>query len=429
MGNERLKPLGELVRNFDARRVPLSSRERANRRGPYPYYGATGVMDYVDEYLFEGLHLLVAEDGSVERDDGRPFLQLVDGRFWVNNHAHVLRGATDEDTRYLFYALNAVPIRPFVSGSVQAKLSQANLNRVPVPYPEDEAERRAIAQTLRSLDDKIELNRRMSETLEAMARALFQSWFVEFDPVRARAEDRDPGLPEPIADLFPDRFDESIAGAIPAGWIVEPLGEAVDVERGLSYHGSGLSAVGLPMHNLNSIYEGGGYKPDGLKFYTGDYKPWHVARPGDVLVANTEQGHDRLLIGYSAVVPRYLKGDGIFSHHLYRVRPKQGSRIKPFYLCHLLNTPAMHDIVSGYANGTTVNMLPIDGLLKPLVAIPPDDVLAHFETCATAFHGRQEVALQESRALAAIRDALLPKLISGELRVPQAERLLEAAPA
>src|SRR5690554_5105253 len=130
-GKWPMRPLGEIVNNYDARRIPLSSRERENRRGPFPYYGATGVMDHVDDYLFEGLHLLVAEDGSVERPDGTPFLQLVDGKFWVNNHAHVLKGKTDDDTKYIYYALQTVPIRPYVSGSVQAKLSQANLNRVP----------------------------------------------------------------------------------------------------------------------------------------------------------------------------------------------------------------------------------------------------------------------------------------------------------
>src|ERR1700688_3925212 len=97
----------------------------------------------------------------------------------------------------------------------------------------------------------------MNETLEAMARALFKSWFVDFGPVRAKAEGRDPGLPKPLADQFPDAFEESALGQTPRGWASEPLAECVDVARGLSYKGSGLSDSGLPMHNLNSIYEGG----------------------------------------------------------------------------------------------------------------------------------------------------------------------------
>ena len=93
--------LGDVVENFDARRSPCSKREREKRQGPYPYYGATGIMDYVDDFLFEGLHLLIAEDGSVESPDGKPFLQLVDGQFWVNNHAHVLRATNEDETRFI----------------------------------------------------------------------------------------------------------------------------------------------------------------------------------------------------------------------------------------------------------------------------------------------------------------------------------------
>src|SRR5207302_8604487 len=111
------------------------------------------------------------------------------------------------------------------------------------------SDQRAIAHILGTRDDKIELNRRTSETLEAMARALFKSWFVDFDPVRAKAEGRDPGLPKQLADLFPDSFEDSELGEIPKGWRVLALAECVDAARGLSYKGSGLSDSGPPMHN------------------------------------------------------------------------------------------------------------------------------------------------------------------------------------
>ena len=224
-------PLGRLVRNLDSRRVPLSARARSTISGRYPYYGATGILDYIDDYLFEGLHLLVAEDGSVETPKGNPVVQLVDGQFWVNNHAHVLCGPTDAETRYLYYALSTVAIRPFVSGSVQAKLSQRSLNRIPIAYPVRESERLAIARILSSLDDRIELNRRMNETLEATARALFKSWFVDFDPVRAKMEGRDTGLPPEIADLFPERLVESESGQAPEGWATFGMRDVAELHK------------------------------------------------------------------------------------------------------------------------------------------------------------------------------------------------------
>ncbi|MGI9077532.1 MAG: hypothetical protein ACR2G6_09420, partial [Gemmatimonadaceae bacterium] len=225
-------------------------------------------------------------------------------------------------------------------------------------------------------------------------------------------------LGKPIADLFPDRLVDSELGEIPKGWRVLPLAECVDAARGLSYKGSGLSDSGLPMHNLNSIYEGGGYKHEGIKHYEGDYKPHHVARAGDLIVANTEQGHNRLLIGYAAIVPERFAGESLFSHHIYRVRPRSSSGLTPDYLCHLLNTSVMHDTVSGYANGTTVNMLPIDGLQSPLVVVPPWVIVRAFDGFAEAARKRHGEMMDESRTLAALRDTLLPKLISGELRVP-----------
>src|SRR5262249_41047132 len=153
--------------------------------------------------------------------------------------------------------------------------------------------------------DKIQLNRRMNETLEALARALFKSWFVDFDPLRSKAEGRQSlGLDAELAGLFPDTFEDSMLGKIPKGWRVAPLGELTEAMKGLSYKGSGLTETGLPLHNLNSVYESGGYKYEGIKYYQGDYRERHILYPGDVIVANTEQGHDLLLIGYPAIVPK-----------------------------------------------------------------------------------------------------------------------------
>ncbi len=275
---------------------------------------------------------------------------------------------------------------------------------------------RAIAHVLGALDDKIELNRRMSKTLEAMVRALFKSWFVDFDPVRAKMAGRDTGLPTEIAELFPDRMVDSKLGRTPEGWPVSTLGDYLDATRGLSYKGSALSENGVAMHNLNSIREGGGYKYGGLKYYDGPRKERHAAHPGDVIVANTEQGHDRRLVGYAAIVPGRHR-NGLFSHHLYRVRAKE-----PFnseYVCHLLNTAAMHDAVSGYATGTTVNMLPSDALWIPEILVPEPRIVAAFGTVAATISDRVEAAHEESENLACLRDSLLPRLVSGELRVGQ----------
>jgi len=126
--------LGEVVDIHDSKRIPLNSRERAKRKGPYPYYGATGIMDYVDDYLFEGIHVLVGEDGSVIDEYGHPITQYVWGKFWVNNHAHVLTGKVISN-EHLYLALRNANIRAFVTGAVQPKINQKNLRSIPILLP------------------------------------------------------------------------------------------------------------------------------------------------------------------------------------------------------------------------------------------------------------------------------------------------------
>ena len=408
-------PLAELTVNFDSIRVPVKSSER--KSGPYPYYGASGVVDHVDGYLFDGEYLLIAEDGENLRTRQTPIAFAATGKFWVNNHAHIVRGNDRANTRFLMYALAQTDISGYLSGSTMPKLTQGSMNRIRVIAPSRPIQDR-IVDILSALDDKIELNRRMNETLESMARALFRSWFIDFDPVRAKAAGRKPpGLDPAVAKLFPKEFETSLLGKIPAGWKVAKLAEHVEAVKGLSYKGEGLADSGVPLHNLNSVREGGGYKFEGLKRYTGEFRERHAIHPGDLIVTNTEQGHDCLLIGYAAIVPKSFGDTGIYSHHLYRVRVLKGSPTTPDFLCELLNSPRMHDVVSGYGNGTTVNMLPADGLQQPEFVVPPAELIARYSDFAKSARLRKEELVAESKALAATRDALLPKLLSGELRV------------
>ena len=166
------------------------------------------------------------------------------------------------NSKYASYCLGHPTIRDWIvrhaHGATMPNLNTSILSECPFVVPPI-CEQRAIAGILGSLDDKTELNRRMNETLEAMARALFKSWFVDFDPVRAKMEGRETGLPGHVDRLFPSRMVDSPSGKIPHGWEVEPLRMHVVAHRGLSYKGAGLCGpeAGLPLHNLNSVFEGG----------------------------------------------------------------------------------------------------------------------------------------------------------------------------
>ena len=344
------------------------------------------------------------------------------GEFAVGQNLVLLRSDGEKITKAFLRWLSRGPewwaqVEKYTNaGAVFDSLKCADIPEFRLPIP-PLSEQRAIAHILGTLDDKIELNRRMNATLETMARALFESWFVDFDPVRAKMAGRDTGLPREIAELFPDRLMDSVLGEIPMGWDIGTLAQHFEVAKGVSYKGRGLGRDGIPLHNLNSVHEGGGYKYDGIKFYAGDYASRHVVRPGDVIIANTEQGHDRLLIGYAAIVPNFFGEHGICSHHLYRLRPRRNGQLSMPFLQQLLNSPMMHDLVSGYANGTTVNMLPVDAVQKPMLSIPPRRLIDSFDAMAMEIEHRRDQVVGESRTLEVIREGLLPKLVSGDLRV------------
>ena len=163
--------LGDVIQIHDSKRIPLNSRQRADRQGPYPYYGAAGIMDYVDDFLFEGIYVLTGEDGSVVNDCGQPIVQYVWGQFWVNNHAHVLRGSNEVSEEHLYLLLKQANIMPFVTGAVQPKLSQRNLKAVPVAYP-GRSVCEQFSETIAPLFERLRDNTDESETLALQRDAL-----------------------------------------------------------------------------------------------------------------------------------------------------------------------------------------------------------------------------------------------------------------
>ena len=399
----------ELKRGYD-----LPRRERVS--GSIPLVSSSGITDYHIEAKVRGPGVVTGRYGTL----GKVFFVPED--FWPLNTTLYVRDFKGNDPRFISYFLGRLDFSAYSDKAAVPGLNRNHLHQALVHVP-PLPEQRAIAHILGTLDDKIELNRRMNETLEEMARALFKSWFVDFDPVRAKMDGRWsrgqslPGMPADLYDLFPDGMVDSELGESPEGWEVHSLSECINVARGLSYKGSGLSSDGVPMHNLNSIFEGGGYKDGGIKYYDSTYKPRHVIQAGDVIVANTEQGHLRLLIGFAAIVPQRFGNSGLFSHHIYRVRPEISSAITPDFVCQLLNTPAMQNTISGYATGTTVNMLPVDALKIPLIVVPPKQLISDFSAFAEATRIRQEQFIVETRSLVSLRDTLLPRLVSGEVKI------------
>lgn len=306
---------------------------------------------------------------------------------------------------YKYLKANERYVKSFAAGSVTKTITKNAVRNLDIILPPFK-EQKAIASILSAIDNKVELNLQMNKTLEKMAMALYKHWFVDFGP-------------------FQDgEFVDSELGKIPKGWEVERLGIHFNAMRGLSYKGKFLAekAEGTPMHNLNSVIEGGYYKHKGLKWYTGDYKERHVVNPEDLIVTNTEQGFEYKLIGSPALIPDCYGEKGIFSHHLYKLVPKKESPLTSFYLYYKLLDRNYRSYITAYSNGTTVNMMPKDGLILPNIVIPDSESIANFSKIAIHYHTLKEKNIEENQTLKKLRDTLLPKLISGEIRVKEAAK-------
>lgn len=341
----------------------------------------------------------------------------------------IVRCAPELRPAFLSYWVNGMAtshVSAHTVGAVQQHFNVASAKLLRLPVPPLSVQDTVLAPLL-AIDQRIDLLRQTNATLESIAQALFKSWFIDFDPVRAKAEGREPeGMDAATAGLFPTEFEESALGLIPKGWRVSTMAEHVSAERGLSYKGAGLrdAGQGVPMHNLNSVLEGGGYKYAGLKHYSGDFKDRHTVSGGEVIVANTEQGHEHRLIGFPAIVPmRYERA--IFSHHIYRVRLRPDSPLTVHTLYYMLMAPAVREQVIGCANGSTVNMLKVAGLEIPQFVCPSSEVATTFEAIAQPLRRQAEANVERIDALTELRDTLLPRLISGKLRLPEAQEQVE----
>lgn len=357
---ESIKKLGELVECYDSKRVPLSSMEREHRKGIYPYYGAAGIIDYVDDYLFEGLFLLIGEDGSVTKTDGTPYLQLASGKFWVNNHAHVVRGADDMDTIFLYYALSTVNISGYVTGAVQPKLNQNNLQMIPVYFPEKE-ERAKIVEMLSAFDDKIELNRRMNETLEAIAQAIFKEWFVDFN------------YPGATGKLVP-----SPLGPIPEGWKILELSKTLmTIESGTRPKGGVWNIEsGIPSIGAENIIGLGKYDYSKEKFIPIQfYEEMNAGRikSGDVLLYK-----DGANLGRKTLVMDGFPHDvAAINEHVFILR--SNTLINQFFLYFWLNQYSVTKEIINLNNSSAQPGISKESLGSLLILVPEKKIYQLFE--------------------------------------------------
>ena len=429
-----LKPLEELVAIHDADRKPVKKGDR--KEGIYPYYGASGITDYVDDFIFDGDYVLLSEDGDNLRTRNTPIAFMARGKFWVNNHAHILKGKNGNNTDFICYALQVADINSYISGSTRPKITQRDMKNIPVYCPPLK-EQKAIAHILGSLDDKIELNRQMNETLEAMAQALFTSWFIDFDPVIDNALAAGNAIPDEFIEraeqrkaiekkdnsdiqaLFPDEFEfTEEMGWIPKGWAISEIKDFGHVVCGKTpskkkaeYYGNDISFIKIPdMHNVawattttdNLSFEGSNSQKNKL-IPRGSICVSCIATVGKVLITSREAHTNQ---------------------QINSLIPAEKNTLYYLYSSFLGMEKSLKDLASGGA--VTLN-LNTSNFSKIKLMLPPTPVLDAYNSSVNSLYEKNLKSLIQNQELAKLRDTLLPKLMSGELRIPDAAALVDEA--
>jgi type I restriction enzyme S subunit len=316
------------------------------------------------------------------------------------------------DPRFIHYSIQAPSCRSWIMNSA-AQSAQPNFNLkeigdLPIPHFELE-EQRAIAHALGTLDDKIELNRHRNQTLEAMARALFKDWFIDFGPVRAKMEGQQPYLPADLWQLFPDRLDDE---GKPEGWEMQPLDEIADFLNGLALQKFPATDPddSLPVIKIAELRNGVSAKSDRA---SREVPTKYIVNDGDFLFSWSG----------SLLAKFWTEGEGALNQHLFKVTSEH---YPMWFVAHWVHHHLEEFQAIAASKATTMGHIQRGHLKAAVTLCPPDDVM---ERLGVVMAPLVEQAIHnelESRHLAQLRDTLLPKLISGELRIADADKFMES---
>ena len=396
--------LGGLLSFSNGRSSPLRSEGLPN-----PVFGSNGIIGFADEANAAPSTIVVGRVGSYCGS-----LHFSSASCWVTDNAIQATAIDENDARFLFYLLSTLRLNDRRAGSGQPLLNQSILSSIPVVIPAPN-EQRTIAHVLGTLDDKIELNRRMNETLEATARALFKSWFIDFDPVRAKMAGRDPGLPQHLADLFPDCLVDSELGPIPEGWEVKALSSFGKVITGKTpstrnpqFYENDVPFLKIPdmhgkmyvMGTSTMLSRAGADSQTANGLPPGSISVSCIATPG-LVVLNHRETHTNQQI--NSIIPN----DGGTSKYLY-------------WSCRKLAS----EIMLGGSGGSVFHNMNKSTFSALKILDAGLEVISSFEKLVCPMHEMVLSKEKQNHTLIALRDVLLPKLVSGQLRVERAEHFL-----
>lgn len=328
----------------------------------------------------------------------------------------LIRFKKELDQKFMYYLmkLNENYIKRFANGTTTKTITKDAVRSLVFKVPEIN-EQINISSLLFNIDSKIELNNRINEELEAMAKTIYDYWFVQFD------FPNDKGKPYKSSGGRMV-WNEKLKRTIPESWIVKDLRDEIEFQRGISYTSEELKGEGVPMINLNSFNLDGTIKSEGIKTYSGKYSEKNIVKQGELLIAATDVTRNADIIGKAILVPDYYKEDLVFSMDIAKVISPS---LPSSFLMMLFNSNHYHNYIKWYASGTLVLHLNLDGVNRYTTELPPAELLRKFDEFYLPIANRINMTVKENQQLASLRDWLLPMLMNGQVKVGNAEKMVE----
>ena len=365
----------------------------------------------LSKYIVKENDIVYSRRGDVTQ---KALIRKSEAGYFCGTGCLLLRPGKKFDARFLTYYLSIPKIQNWIVsqavGATMPNLNTGILSSIPFHGPE-KPEQERVANVLSAIEEKIELNNRINAELEAMAKTLYDYWFVQFE----FPDDSPQGQGKPYKTSGGKMvYNPTLKREIPEGWIDCLLGDHVTFKRGISYKSGDIQDTGVPFINLNSFSLSGDFKLEGTKYYNGKFKPESKLNPGELVIAITDVTRNADIIGKSFVIPDIFDEMPLMSCDVASVSSRKFCNA---YLEQLFNSESYHKYIKYYASGTLVLHLDLNGVKWFKTYLPPQKLLEEYsQHCASLFKQR-DIVLKENVYLESLRDWLLPMLMNGQVTV------------
>ena len=382
-----VKKIGDCCNILDSQRIPLNSKERAKRKGKYPYFGANGIQDYIDDFIFDCEAILLAEDGgNFDQYAIRPIAQWVSGKYWVNNHAHILTSKGKILNKWIYYSLVHKNILKFINGGTRTKLNQSDLREIELTFP-PLPEQKKIASILSSVDDVIEkiqlqINKHQDLKTSVMNELLTKG-------------------------IGHTEFKDSKLGKIPKSWEIKTLKNLGECIRGLTYSPKNVSSKGLLVLRSSNIKDEEILLKDNV-YVNLKIEEKYLSKKLDILIC--VRNGSRNLIGKSAIINENYTN---FTHGAFMIiyRSKYNN-----FLQYLFKSNKFFDYVSKDI-GATINSINTGNLLNYKFAIPTEKEQREIANILLSINNLILINKKKLKKYKSLKKSLMQDLLTGKVRV------------